>query len=84
MGRLRSKKIVVRERSLPAGEVRFREVGRPRVVRWYMTDEERLEEARRVDGVEMVPLGVSGATRSHLQRRKWSGVVFGAIRWLRG
>ncbi len=85
--RLNVRRVRVQERKRPGVEVRFREVDRPVVVKWYMTDDERLAESRRIDGIERVEL--RDLELSQPDRRGEDGgrlrrVVSGAIRWLRG
>lgn len=85
--RLNARKIRVRERSRDAKGVRFREVDLPRVSKWYMTDEERLRESRRIDGVEVVPSSISGVTqpdRRGVHGSKVRRVALVAVRWLKG
>ena len=83
MSRLRSKKIVVRERSRPAKEVPFKEVDLPHVSKWYMTDEERLREARRIDGVEVVPVRDLGVPQPDRRVPRVIGYLRRAVEYLR-
>jgi len=61
----------------------MREVENARVVRWYMTDEERLEESRRVDGVESVRMADLGLSQPPRRGEKTGKVRRVAIRWYR-
>lgn len=85
--RLKLRRIVVRERMGDGREVRMRPVDNPVVVKWYMTDDERLEESRRLDGAEpvgMADLGLTQPDRRGFLGGKGGGVGVRLYRWLKG
>lgn len=61
MVNVRLKKVVVRERSLPAKEARMRPVDRPKVEPFGWSDDRLIREARKVDPIEGVEVELTPA-----------------------